>query len=57
MKWSIRAFQALDSENRGYIEKDELLDHIKASGTITTQQLVDIVAILEEKSSRDKIYL
>jgi hypothetical protein len=35
MKWSARAFDALDTEGRGFIYKDELLNHIKASGTIT----------------------
>jgi Ca2+-binding EF-hand superfamily protein len=57
LKWSIRAFQALDSDSRGFLYKDELLDHIKASGTITTHQLRDLVSILEEKTSKDKIYL
>jgi Ca2+-binding EF-hand superfamily protein len=57
LKWSIRAFQALDSDSRGFLFKDELLDHIKASGTITTHQLRDLVSILEEKTSKDKIYL
>ena len=57
MKWSIRAFQALDSDSRGFLYKDELLDHIKSSGTITTHQLRDMVSSLEEKTSKDKIYL
>lgn len=35
MRWSSRAFRALDTDNRGYIFKDELLDHIKTSGTHT----------------------
>jgi Ca2+-binding EF-hand superfamily protein len=35
MRWSSRAFRALDTDNRGYIFKDELLDHIRASGTHT----------------------
>ena len=35
LKWSERAFNALDTEGRGFIYKDELLNHIKASGTIT----------------------
>jgi hypothetical protein len=57
LKWSIRAFQALDSDSRGFLYKDELLDHIKSSGTITTHQLRDMVSSLEEKTSKDKIYL
>lgn len=57
MKWSIRAFQALDSDSRGFLYKDELLDHIKTSGTITTHQLRELVSSLEEKTSKDKIYL
>jgi len=57
LKWSLRAYQALDSDSRGFLYKDELLDHIKASGTITTHQLRDLVSILEEKTSKDKIYL
>jgi hypothetical protein len=47
----------LDSDCRGYLFKDELLDHIKSSGTITTHQLRDLVSSLEEKTSKDKIYL
>jgi Ca2+-binding EF-hand superfamily protein len=57
LKWSIRAFQALDSDSRGFLYKDELLDHIKTSGTITTHQLRELVSSLEEKTSKDKIYL
>ncbi len=57
MKWSIRAFQALDSEGRGYIYKDELLDQIKTSGTITTHRLKDMVSALEENGPKHKIYL
>jgi Ca2+-binding EF-hand superfamily protein len=57
LKWSIRAFQALDSDSRGFLYKDELLDHIKSSGTITTHQLRELVSSLEEKTSKDKIYL
>ncbi len=57
MKWSIRAFQALDSDSRGFIYKDELLDHIRTSGTITTHQLLDMVHTLEEKGPKHKIYL
>ena len=34
MKWSARAFRAIDSESRGYIFNYELLDH---SGTYTIQ--------------------
>lgn len=30
--WAGRAFKALDRENRGYLFKHELLDHIKKSG-------------------------
>jgi hypothetical protein len=33
VKWSLRAFQALDFDSRGYIFKDEILAHIKESGT------------------------
>ena len=29
IKWSERAFNALDTEGRGFIYKDELLNHIK----------------------------
>lgn len=35
MKWSTRAFRALDTEARGFIYKDELLNHMKDSGTGT----------------------
>ena len=47
IKWSTKAFHALDSENRGYLYKDEILDHIKGSGTYTNKQLKGIVHRLE----------
>ena len=56
-KWSVRAFQALDFDNRGYIFKDEILAHIKASGTYKSHQIRDLVQILEAKSSKDRIDL
>lgn len=57
MKWSTRAFKALDTENRGYILKDELLDHIKASGTYTNKQLKIVVKMLKARNPRDPIHL
>ena len=57
MKWSVRAFQALDSEARGYLYKDEILDHIRASGTLTNHQLYSVVEFLNEKDQRDHISL
>lgn len=35
MKWSTRAFKALDIDARGFIFKDELLNHIRDNGTGT----------------------
>ncbi len=37
--WAGRAFKALDSENRGYLFKHELLNHIKKGGVYTHHQL------------------
>ena len=31
-KWSVKALNALDTENKGYIYKDEILDELKARG-------------------------
>jgi Ca2+-binding EF-hand superfamily protein len=55
IKWSTKAFHALDSENRGYLYKDEILDHIKGSGTYTNKQLKGIVHRLEQKAAFEKI--
>jgi Ca2+-binding EF-hand superfamily protein len=57
MKWSSRAFRAIDTDSRGYIFKDELLNHIKASGTMATQQLAQLVQTLEAMAPRDPISL
>jgi hypothetical protein len=35
VSWPARAFRALDTENRGYLFPNELLDHIRVSGTMT----------------------
>ncbi len=35
MPWAGRAFKSLDSENRGYLFKHELLNHIKKGGVYT----------------------
>ena len=37
--WAGRAFKALDCENRGYLFKHELLDHIKKAGVYSHHQL------------------
>lgn len=37
--WAGRAFKALDSENRGYLFKHELLNQIKKGGVYTHHQL------------------
>ena len=47
MTWQERTFIALDSEGRGYIFRDEILDHIIASGTRTNKQLDSLVHDLE----------
>lgn len=54
-KWSSKAFKALDNDNRGYIFKDELLNHIKASGTYTNHQLSYLVETLEKMAPREPI--
>ena len=31
-KWSMKALNALDTDNKGYIYKDEIMDELKAGG-------------------------
>ena len=56
-KWSTRAFKALDTEAKGFLYKDELLDHIKASGTYKSHQIRQVVEDLEARHHKDYIKL
>ena len=42
-------FRALDSEGRGYLIRDEIVDHIDASGTRFHGQIESLVQTLESK--------
>jgi len=53
--WAGRAFKALDSENRGYLFKHELLNQIKKGGVYTHHQLQTLINALEVKSPKDPI--
>ena len=55
MSWAGRAFKALDSENRGFLYKNELLDHIKKGGVYSHHQLQTLINALEVKSPKDPI--
>ena len=50
-----RAFKALDSENRGYLYKHELLNHIQKGGVYSHHQLQTLINALECKSPKDPI--
>jgi len=41
--WSGRAFKALDFENRGFLYKHEILNHIYAGGVDSLSQLRTLV--------------
>jgi len=53
--WSGRAFRALDSENRGFLFKHELLNHIKKGGVYSHHQLQTLINALEVKAPKDPI--
>ena len=53
--WSGRAFRSLDSENRGFLYKHELLNHIKHGGVYSHHQLQTLINALEVKSPKDPI--
>ena len=50
--WAGQAFTALDTENRGYLLKHELLDHFHHSGVYTHHGLAGLIAYLEAKSHK-----
>lgn len=50
--WAGQAFMALDTENRGYLLKHELLDHFHHSGVYTHHGLAGLIAYLEAKSHK-----
>lgn len=49
--WAERAFRALDTDSRGSLHAEELLNQIKASGTYTNKQLAQLVGQLEAKEA------
>jgi Ca2+-binding EF-hand superfamily protein len=53
--WAGRAFKALDSDNRGFLFKHELLDHIKKGGVYSHHQLQTLINALECKAPKDPI--
>ncbi len=58
LSWTQRVFRALDSEGRGYLIRDENLDHIEASGTRFHGQIESLVQTLENsrRHYNDPIY-
>jgi hypothetical protein len=55
LSWAGRTFKALDSENRGFLYKHELLNHIKKGGVYSHHQLQTLINALEVKSPKDPI--
>lgn len=55
ISWNARAFKSLDSENRGYLLKHELIEHIKAAGTIKHLQVQALLETLAVKGPKDQI--
>ena len=55
LPWANRAFSALDRENRGFLYKHEILDHIQKGGVYSHHQLANLISALEAKSSKDPI--
>jgi hypothetical protein len=53
--WAGRAFKALDSDNRGYLFKNELLEQIKKGGVYSHHQLQTLINALECKAPKDPI--
>ena len=53
--WTGRCFTTLDSENRGFLYKSEILDHIRVAGVYTHHQLETLINALECKEPRDPI--
>lgn len=55
--WALRAFRALDSANRGYLVKDELLSHFQANGLMDHHAIEPIVRNLNNLSDESPITL
>jgi Ca2+-binding EF-hand superfamily protein len=53
--WAGRAFRSLDCENRGFLLKHEILDHIKKGGVYSHHQLQTLINALECKAPKDPI--
>lgn len=50
-----RTFKALDSENKGYLLKNEILSMIDVSGVTTHQSLAEFIQVLDAKRDDDHI--
>ena len=50
-----RTFRALDTHNKGYLVKNEILSMIDVSGVYTHQSLADLIRTLEAKGDEDQI--
>ena len=53
--WTGRAFRALDTECRGHLYKDEMLDLIQAEGVYSHHNLSQLIKILEAKDAKEPI--
>ena len=53
--WAGRAFVALDSDNRGYLFKHEIFEHIVKGGLDSHKQLASVVEYLDSKGPKDRI--
>jgi glutaminase len=57
VSWALRAFKAIDSDNRGHILKHEILNHFSANGLMDHDLLLPIISSLQKMSDEAPISL
>ena len=53
--WDNRAFKALDTEAKGYLTRDEILDLLVNQGVYNHHSLAELIRNLEAKDPKDQI--